>query len=344
MTSQTTELSEEELAAISDAMSDSISTVINASGRSVAVSHDLAREDTALGFNQSAVDLVNERFARQVRMGLIEVLRTTPKITVNKVEIKTFNQSIKNLVAPLAISTVRMEPLRGISLIIIDPTIIFSTLDSFFGGNGKGGDEMTVTKLFTPTEETIINLLMNIILGALKEAWAPLLQVEFQRVGQEVNPAFAQIADDEDSMLVSSFEFGLGEDKSGFVEIIQPFSMLKPIRDLLRSRIVTTDEENEQTLRWTNDLRGACEDIPLDVKVAVSAFELSLGELEQLEVDQMIPVELFERAKVHINDSVAFHGVVGEIDGKMAVEIGGRLSGDEGEYSKTNQKGRNHDR
>ena len=253
MTSTSTDLTQEELNAISDAMTDSASEVINASGKSKAISHDLAREDTALGFNQAAVDLVNERFARQVRMGLIEVLRTTPKITVNKVEIKSFGECIKHLVAPLAISTVRMEPLRGISLVIIDPKIIFSTLDSFFGGHGAGNEEMMVTKLFTLTEDTIINLLMNIILGSLKEAWAPILQVDFQRVSQEVNPAFAQIADDDDSMLVSRFQFIMGEGEEGFVEIIQPFSLLKPIRDLLRSRIVTTDEENDQTIRWSND-------------------------------------------------------------------------------------------
>ena len=321
MTSTSTDLTQEELNAISDAMSDSASEVINASGKSKAISHDLAREDTALGFNQAAVDLVNERFARQVRMGLIEVLRTTPKITVNKVEIKSFGECINHLVAPLAISTVRMEPLRGISLVIIDPKIIFSTLDSFFGGHGAGSEEMMVTKLFTPTEDTIISLLMNIILGSLKEAWAPILQVDFQRVSQEVNPAFAQIADDDDSMLVSRFQFTMGAGEEGFVEIIQPFSLLKPIRDLLRSRIVTTDEENEQTIRWTNDLRSACEDVPLELRVKIAELELTFGELERLHVGQVLPVELFDNAEIEVKNSAAFTGSVGEIDGKAAVEL-----------------------
>ena len=277
MTNKGAGLTEEELLAIADSMTDSASDVINGSGNSLAISHDLAREDSALGFNQSAVDLVNERFARQVRMGLIEVLRTTPKITISKVENKTFRESIQNLVAPLAISTVRMNPLRGVSLIIIDPKIIFSTLDSFFGGFGKAIDDVTATRIFTPTEDTIINLLMNIILGSLKESWAPILHVDFQRVSTEVNPAFAQIADDTDSMLVSHFDFILGDNEEGFIQIIQPFSLLKPIRDLLRSRIVTTDDENEQTMKWTRDLLGACEDISLEMSVKIAEFKLTFG-------------------------------------------------------------------
>ena len=321
MTNKGAGLTEEELLAIADSMTDSASDVINGSGNSLAISHDLAREDSALGFNQSAVDLVNERFARQVRMGLIEVLRTTPKITISKVENKTFRESTEKLVAPLAISTVRMNPLRGVSLIIIDPKIIFSTLDSFFGGFGKAIDDVTATRIFTPTEDTIINLLMNIILGSLKEAWAPILHVDFQRVSTEVNPAFAQIADDTDSMLVSHFDFILGDNEEGFIQIIQPFSLLKPIRDLLRSRIVTTDDENEQTMKWTRDLLGACEDISLEMSVKIAEFKLTFGELESLEVNDILPIELFEHAEISIHDSSAFLGVVGELDGKAAVEL-----------------------
>jgi flagellar motor switch protein FliM len=321
MTNKGAGLTEEELLAIADSMTDSASDVINGSGNSLAISHDLAREDSALGFNQSAVDLVNERFARQVRMGLIEVLRTTPKITTSKVKNKTFRESTEKLVAPLAISTVRMNPLRGVSLIIIDPKIIFSTLDSFFGGFGKAIDDVTATRIFTPTEDTIINLLMNIILGSLKEAWAPILHVDFQRVSTEVNPAFAQIADDTDSMLVSHFDFILGDNEEGFIQIIQPFSLLKPIRDLLRSRIVTTDDENEQTMKWTRDLLGACEDISLEMSVKIAEFKLTFGELESLEVNEILPIELFEHAEISIHDSSAFLGVVGELDGKAAVEL-----------------------
>ena len=321
MTNKGAGLTEEELLAIADSMTDSASDVINGSGNSLAISHDLAREDSALGFNQSAVDLVNERFARQVRMGLIEVLRTTPKITISKVENKTFRESIQNLVPPLAISTVRMDPLRGISLIIIDPKIIFSTLDSFFGGFGKTIDDLTATRIFTPTEDTIINLLMNIILASLKEAWAPILHVDFQRVSTEVNPAFAQIADDSDSMLVSHFDFMLGDKEEGFIQIIQPFSLLKPIRDLLRSRLVTTDDENELTIKWTQDLHDACEDISLEMSVKIAELNLTFGELESLEVSQVLPIELFESAEIDIHDSPAFLGVVGELDGKAAVEL-----------------------
>lgn len=182
---QTDDLTSEEVEALASMFDDEKDLIINPSGKSGAVTHDLAKEDSSLGFNQSAVDLVNERFARQIRMGLIEVLRTTPRITTNKLQIKTFGECTAGLKAPLAISTVRMDPLRGMSLVIIEPKIIFSALDSFFGGFGKSLENLAATRIFTPTEDTIIGLLMNIILASLKEAWSPIIHVDFQKNGQE---------------------------------------------------------------------------------------------------------------------------------------------------------------
>jgi len=55
------------------------------------VLHDLATEDTSLGFNESAIDMINERFTRQLRVGLMDVLRTTPKISIERVKIKIWH-------------------------------------------------------------------------------------------------------------------------------------------------------------------------------------------------------------------------------------------------------------
>ena len=317
-------LSEEELSALSEDLHMGQDKVINASGSSMAISHDLTKEDSSLGFNQSAVDLVNERFARQLRMGLIEVLRTTPRINVNSIKIKQFSESTAALQTPLAISTVRMEPLRGLSLIVIDPKIIFSALDSFFGGFGKGIDSLSATRIFTPTEDTIIQLLMNIIFASLKEAWSPIIQVDFQRVSQEVNPAFAQIADEDELMLVSRFDFALEDNESGFIQIIQPFSLLKPIRDLLRSRVQTTDDEDEQSTRWITDLQDACEELPVALNVKIAEIETTYGDLQEMKNGDILPLEINDSAELMICDSIAFLGTVGEMDGQLAVEVNSR--------------------
>ena len=38
-------------------------------------------------------------------------------------------------------------------------------------------------------------------------------------------------------------------------------------------------------------------------------------------MNDILPIELFEHAEISIHDSLAFLGVVGELDGKAAVEL-----------------------
>ena len=132
-------LSDEELAALSEGLKDgSIETDTGFNTKVRVRKHDLASENSSLGVNVSAIDMINERFIRTFRLGLLEMLRTTPRINPRRVEIVRFGDYLKSLTPPLSVNMVRMNPLRGNSLVVIDPTVVFSSLDSFFGGFGRG--------------------------------------------------------------------------------------------------------------------------------------------------------------------------------------------------------------
>jgi flagellar motor switch protein FliM len=114
--------------------------------------HDLASEDSTVGINLSAIDMINERFVRLFRLGLLEVLRTSPRINPARSQLIKFRDYMKLLRAPLSVNVVRMNPLRGFSMIVIEPTVVFSALDNFFGGFGRGVGQLPPGRLFTPTE------------------------------------------------------------------------------------------------------------------------------------------------------------------------------------------------
>ncbi|MGA1471519.1 MAG: flagellar motor switch protein FliM, partial [Burkholderiaceae bacterium] len=133
-------LSEEELAALQEAVEDGSIAVDTGYNTRVRVrKHDLASEDSTLGINVGAIEMINERFLRLFRLGLVEVLRSTPKISPLKSEIVRYGDYLKMLKAPLSVNMVRMNPLRGFSLIVIEPQVIFQSLDVFFGGFGTSG-------------------------------------------------------------------------------------------------------------------------------------------------------------------------------------------------------------
>ena len=315
-------LSQEELDALAAGIEDGSiesDTGINTGAR--AVKHDLTNEDSSLGVNVGAVDMINERFVRQFRLGLLEVLRTTPKVNMANVEIMKFGDYLKDLSPPLAVNTIRLNPLRGYSMVVIEPSVIFASLDNFFGGFGRGIDSLPPGRLFTPTESSIIKIMMDVFFGSLQEAWAPILPLQCEHVGSEINPQFAQIADENDLVVVSRFSSDLGDQASGNIDLVYPYSSLKPIRDLLRSRVQTGDGNDASDKAWSTELHSAALDAELELKVTLADIETTLKQFEELREDDIIYLNKADYARIHINDVPVFDADIGSNGSNMAAQI-----------------------
>ena len=315
-------LSQEELDALAAGIEDGSiesDTGVNTGAR--AVKHDLTNEDSSLGVNVGAVDMINERFVRQFRLGLLEVLRTTPKVNMANVEIMKFGDYLKDLSPPLAVNTIRLNPLRGYSMVVIEPSVIFASLDNFFGGFGRGIDSLPPGRLFTPTESSIIKIMMDVFFGSLQEAWAPILPLQCEHVGSEINPQFAQIADENDLVVVSRFSSDLGEQASGNIDLVYPYSSLKPIRDLLRSRVQTGDGNDASDKAWSTELQSAALDAELELKVTLADIETTLKQFEELREDDIIYLNKADYARIFINDVPVFDADIGSNGSNMAAQI-----------------------
>jgi len=254
-------LTAEEIEALSAGVADGsveVDTGFNMSAR--VAKHDLASEDSSVGINLSAIDMINERFVRLFRLGLLDVLRTSPRINPARSQLIKFRDYMKLLRAPLSVNVVRMNPLRGFSMMVFEPTVVFSALDNFFGGFGRGVGQLPPGRLFTPTESRIIKMMLDVLFSSLQDAWSPLMDVEFEVASSEINPQFAQIADENDLIILNRFEVESGSDSKGLVDIVHPYGSLKPIRDLLRSRVQTGDGNEESERAWRQDLFSAVGD------------------------------------------------------------------------------------
>ncbi len=330
-------LSPEELAALSEGIDDgtiAIDTGFNVT--TLVKKHDLASEDSTLGVNTSSLEMINERFVRLFRMGLMEVLRTSPRINPSRAQIIRFGDYLKDMRPPLAVNTIRINPLRGFSLVMIEPTLVFSALDNFFGGTGSGmpgnqkrratdkpGDNpnaLPPTRMFTPTESRVIKIILEVFFRALKEAWAPLLGVSFEHVGSEINPQFAQIADENDLVIMSRFETESVGGNKGFIDLVYPYASLKPLRDLLRNR-VQADGSAESDLKWRNDLTKAAGDSMVELQVLLGQVVDSYERIETLKEGDLLFFKKSELATVYIGGLPAFDCQVGMAGPNVAIRI-----------------------
>jgi flagellar motor switch protein FliM len=315
-------LTPEELAALTEGVMDGsipVDTGFNTTAR--VKKHDLASEDSSLGVNITSIDMINERFIRTFRLGLVDMLRTSPKVNPNQVEIVRFGDYLKSLKAPLSVNVVRMTPLRGNSIVVIDPTVVFSSLDSFFGGFGKGVGNLPPGRLFTPTESRIINMILEVFFKSLKDAWSAVLPVEFELVSSEINPQFAQIADENDLVILTRFEAESKLESQGFIDLVYPYASLKPIRERLRSRVQSGDGNEESDKQWRVELEDAVDSASLEARVIMGNIESSFGEIEAMKEGDVLFFKKPELALLQVNGLPAFDVQVGSVGAQTAVQI-----------------------
>ena len=316
-------LSDEELAALSEGVRDgSIETDTGFNTKVRVRKHDLASEDSSLGVNVSSIDMINERFIRMFRMGLLEVLRTSPRVNPTRVRIMKYSEYLQDLKPPLAVNMIRMGPLRGNSVIIIDPNVVFSSLDSFFGGFGKGVADLPPGRLFTPTETRIIKIILEVFFRSLKVAWAPLMPIECEHISSEINPHFAQIADENDLVVLSRFEAdATASGGRGFIDLVYPYATLKPVRELLSSRVSSGEGNEESDRKWRSDLAAAVGDAKLELQVTMGDVKTTLHHLNNLQEGDLLFFKKDDTALMTANGVPAFHVNVGTRGSQVAVQI-----------------------
>ena len=287
--------------------------------------HNLANEDRTIGINIAAIDMITERFTRHLRLGLQEVLRTNPKIQVANVETVIFEDYLKILKPPLSVNTIKISGLRGSSLIVIDPNVVFSALDNFFGGFGRGIDGLPAGRMFTPTETRIINIMMDLVFASLKEAWAPIMPITCEYVSAEINPQFVQIADENDLVVVCHLDVELAGASKGRIDIIYPFSALKPLRDQLRGRVQDTNELEKEDHMWTEGLENAASHVELEAVVQLGQASLPLNRFQSLQPGDILWFKKHEYAHMLIEDNPVLLADVGVFKGQAAVQVHGSI-------------------
>ena len=224
-------LSQDEIDALLHGVDDVDDDDTGDGGDENAAEYDFSSQDRIVRGRMPTLEMVNERFARHLRISLFNLMRRTTEVSINGVQMLKFGEYIHTLFVPTSLNMVRFRPLKGTALITLEARLVFILVDNFFGGDGRYPAKIEGRE-FTPTERRIIQLLLKIVFEDYMEAWAPVMDVEFEFLDSEVNPSMANIVSPTEVIVVCSFHIEL-DGGGGDFHIALPYSMLEPIRELL---------------------------------------------------------------------------------------------------------------
>ena len=270
------------------------------------------------------LELINERFARHTRVSLFNMLRRSAEVSIGGVQVQKFGEYIQTLYVPTSLNMVRVQPLRGMALFVLEAKLVFKLVDNFFGGDGHHAK--IEGREFTPTELRVVQMLLEQAFKDLEEAWKPLFELNFDCVGSEVNPAMANIVSPSEAVIVSSFHIEL-DGGGGDMHITMPYSMIEPIKDILDSGM--TGDVHEVDERWIKALRRDILRASVDLECTVVEKQMSLRDIIDLKQGDVIPVDIPEALTLRANGVPIYKTRMGTSRGNLGLEIVERTTIDE---------------
>ncbi len=268
------------------------------------------------------LEMINERFARNFRVSLFNLLRRQAELAVGGVQMMKFAEYVHSLYVPTSLNMIKIDPLKGTALFVIDPKLVFIVVDNFFGGEGRFYNKIEGRE-FTPTEQRVISMLLEQIFKDLEDAWNPVKQLKMEYQSSEVNPHLANIVSPTEVVVVSTFRIDL-EGGGGDLHITMPYSMIEPIRDLLDAGVQSDVSEVDD--RWRISLRDEIFESKIEIRSQLSEIEMSLQEINQLKVGDVIPFDMPEQVVVEAEEIPLFRGQLGVSRGNAAIKINERVN------------------
>lgn len=282
--------------------------------------YDFASQDRIVRGRMPTLEMINERFARYFRVSMFNMLRRSAEISVGGVQMLKFTEYIHSLFVPTSLNIVKIHPLRGSALCVFDPKLVFIIVDNFFGGTGRHAK--IEGRDLTATEQRIISLVLSHAFNNLTEAWRPVVPVQFEFMSMELNPEFATIVSPTEVVVISSFHVEL-DGGGGQFQVVLPYAMLEPIRELLDAGVQSDRVDKDD--RWSVALREDFKTAELDIKSALTQVKLKVRDVLKLKEGDVIPINMPESVIVKAEGIPIYRGVYGQSGEKAAIKLTNRV-------------------
>jgi len=290
-------------------------------------SYDVGRQERIVRGRMPTLELINERFARFLRIGLFNYMHRNAEISVGPVRVQKYSEFIRNLVVPTNLNLVQVKPLRGTGLVVLDPNLVFLVVDNMFGGDGRFHNRVE-GRDFTATEQRIIQGLLGVIFSEYEKAWKPVFEITFEYTRSEMNTQFANIATPAEVIVAVTFNIEFSG-ASSEMHVCLPYSMVEPIRDILYSTMHSDQVSSDK--RWTSTLRRQLQKAELELVVPLGSRQITLGEIMKMKVGDIIPFPIADLVTVNVNNAPVMRARYGVRDGQYALKIENFVAQEEAE-------------
>ena len=280
---------------------------------------DLAKMARSKKEDLPTLQFVYDRFGKALTSALTLFIEREVEVIAGKVQNTEYRELTKNLPLPTNLNLVTTENLRGFLILIFDAKLIFSVLETIFGGSRLSAPKIEGRE-FTKIELKVVKKLIDVVLLELEKSWSPVYEIRCKYSRSEMNPNYLSIVAPEE--IVSLCEFSVTvDDISSWMKVCVPYSVLEPIKNILVMAPSRGDREIKQ--RWEKQLKSRILEVPLELTATLGRKRMSLQEFVSLKEGSLILVDrhVNDRLPLEINDIARLKGKLGLFKGNKAIKI-----------------------
>ena len=285
--------------------------------------YDLASHERMVRGRMPTMEIINERFARNIRLGVFQLIRKSPEISVGPTKVQKYSAFLREIVVPTNFNIVSVKPLRGSGLIVCDPTLVFAVIDALFGGAGKYHTRIE-GRDFSATELRVIGRLVDVVTAEYQKAWQGIYPLALAYQRSEMQPQFANIATPSEIVITTSFTLEIG-DTSGAIHFCIPYSTLEPIRDVLYSSL--QGDAGEPDRRWINLMKEQIQAAEVEVVAELAQAPATVEQLLSFKAGDFIELDLRQAIQAKVAGVPVFDCHYGTSNGKYALKVNQLLTG-----------------
>lgn len=188
--------------------------------------YDFHRADRVSQDQLRSLHLLHDYFGRNFSSSLSAYLRAFVHVNLVSVEQVSYTEFMKLVPDPTLFSSIGMRPLDSNIALELNPSLVFPMIDMLLGGSGT---TLVSERNLTEIEMNITEGILKLACRDLKEAWHPVMELDFFVESTGTKPQMFQIVAPGETVVAVGLEIKLGEN-SGMMNICIPSRILKVIR------------------------------------------------------------------------------------------------------------------
>jgi flagellar motor switch protein FliM len=272
----------------------------------------------------SAADLrqlaqLHQRYVQNLAARLSTFLRIDCELKLEKVDSAPFAQVMESMAGPTQITMFQIEPLRGVGVVELTPTLGLVMADRLLGGKGRVEDTQ---RSLSEIEMTLLEDAVHIVIADWARLWQGDNHELVPRIlGHETSGRFIQTAAADSTFVTVTATMTLG-DLNERLQLAVPFLMIEGVlKKMQRPRGL--EETKARPLQWRAPFGGI--NVPVTAEWEVK--EIALRDVARMQVGDVIqlPRELIDQTRIRLSGTAEFVGTVGVKDGYVAIQITDRL-------------------